>query len=97
MVIRIRVWEFQFKMVMSENLELTSSRGHTKSTATYGKISSDKNLKTGRAASSHWADERESTSKWGGKANPQSHHEPHTGTETQNQEGTQTPELLSEQ
>lgn len=38
--------EFQIKMVMQEDLELTSSHEYIKSTATYGTVPSEKDLKT---------------------------------------------------
>lgn len=55
-----RKGRFQIKMATEEDPELTSSHGHTKSIATYGTVSSEKNFKN-QLRDSYTSGEREKT------------------------------------
>ena len=55
-------------MVTLEDSEITFSLGQTECRAIYGIISSEKNLKTDGLTPLYWANEREITWNWVGKA-----------------------------
>ena len=83
--------------MMMQDLEFVFSHRQTEYTQRHEKISSGKNIKTDGTTPSHWAKERESSSKWVEKAKTQSLLNPTPGMASQNWEGTQSPELIPEE